>query len=54
MQYNNYVVWVSFDGGVSCKDFKVVAVNEQAAWADVQEAFGGELVRVGRLYWVAA
>ena len=38
--YKTFTLMVSFDNGVSGKDFKVVAVNAEAAFQDILEAYG--------------
>lgn len=38
--YKTYTLMVSFDNGVSGKDYKVVAVSAQAAFQDIVEAYG--------------
>ena len=38
--YKTYTLMVSFDNGVSGKEYKVVAVSAQAAFQDIVEAYG--------------
>lgn len=38
--YKTFTLMVSFDNGVSGKDYKVVAVSAQAALQDIIEAYG--------------
>ena len=40
MTYKTYSLMVSFDNGVSGKDFQVVAVSPEAAFEDIKEAYG--------------
>lgn len=38
--YKTFTLMVSFDNGVSGKDYKVVAISAQAAFQDIVEAYG--------------
>lgn len=40
MTYKTFTIFVSFDNGVSCKDYKVVAISADAAFQDIKEAYG--------------
>ena len=40
MTYKTYTLMVSFDNGVSGKDFQVVAVSAQSAFEDIKAAYG--------------
>lgn len=40
MTYKTFTIWVSFDNGVSAKDFEVVAVSAESALQDIKEAYG--------------
>lgn len=40
MEYRTFTIWASFDDGVSCDYFEVVAVSPEAAMRDIEEACG--------------